>query len=152
MSQGFLHCLVRKFSVASTPEEMIRQSLLSLMVNRLGYPLETLVVERGLDQMPHLNLNSRQIPSRRADIVCFAKGIHPKHSLYPLLLIECKSVKLDAKAKNQVIGYNRYLQSLFISLANAEGVQTGRFNPSMNGYEFINGLPRYADLVNSCLF
>lgn len=148
MSRNSLKCLVRKSAVVSTPEELVRQSLLKYMIEQLGYPLETLAVEKGLDQMPHLKFNPAQIPNRRSDIVCFAKGIHPVHSLYPLLLIECKSVKLNAKVKNQVIGYNRYLRSLYIAIANEEEVQTGWFDPSINSYKFVNGLPKYADLRN----
>ena len=120
------------------------------MVEHLGYPLETLVVEKGLHQMPHLNINPTQIPNRRSDIVCFAKGIHPDYSLYPLLLIECKSVKLNAKVRNQVIGYNRYVRSVYIAIANEEEIQTGWFNPAINNYQFVNGLPQYSDL-RGCL-
>lgn len=116
------------------------------MVNKLGYPLETLSVEKGLDQMFHLDQQPSTVPNRRADIICFAKDIHPDHSLYPLLLIECKSVKLNSKARGQVIGYNRFVRAYYIALANEDEIETGWFDPSLNGYQFCNGLPEYSSL------
>ena len=126
MSSKSLNCLVRKTSVSSTPEEIVRQSLLHYLVDNLGYPLE-----------------------RRADIICFAKGIHPKFTLYPLLLIECKSVKLDGKVKNQVIGYNRFLRSYYIAIVNQSTMQTGWFDQSSGEYHFVDGILDYHQLLSS---
>ena len=149
MSSKSLNCLVRKTSVSSTPEEIVRQSLLHYLVDNLGYPLESIAVEKGLDQMPHISLSSHLIPQRRADIICFAKGIHPKFTLYPLLLIECKSVKLDGKVKNQVIGYNRFLRSYYIAIVNQSTMQTGWFDQSSGEYHFVDGILDYHQLLSS---
>ena len=119
------------------------------MVNSLGYPLENISVEKGLDQMPHLKLAGQEIPDRRADIICFAKDIHPDHSLYPLLLIECKSVRLNDKVKAQVIGYHRFLQSYFLAIVNQTEMMTGWYNRSIGKYQFVDGLPSYDQLLSS---
>lgn len=99
--------------------------------------------------MPHLQLASQEIPDRRADIICFAKDIHPNHSLYPLLLIECKSVKLNDKVKGQVIGYNRFLQSYFLGIVNQTEMMTGWYNRTTGEYQFVSGLPSFNQLLSS---
>lgn len=119
------------------------------MVNSLGFPLENISVEKGLDQMPHLNISGKEVPERRSDIICFAKNIHSEYSLYPLLLVECKSVKLSQKVKNQVIGYHRYLHSYFLAVVNQSEAQTGWLNRSTGEYEFTEGLPSYRQLLDS---
>lgn len=119
------------------------------MVNSLGYPLESLAVEKGLDQMPHVQLTGQEVPCRRADIICFAKEIHPDYSLYPLLLIECKSVKLNNKMKGQVIGYNRFLQSYFLAIVNQTEMMTGWYDRTKCEYQFVDGLPSYPQLLSS---
>lgn len=149
MSKESLKCCVRKISVSSTPEEIVRQSLLRYMISHLGYPLEYLVVEKELSLISGLSCSLNEVPQRRADIVCYAKGIHSNHGLYPLLLIECKSTPLNEKVKNQVIGYNRYLQAYFVSIVNQNTFLTGWFDKVAQKYQFFSGLPPYQYLVKS---
>lgn len=141
-----IYCLIRKDWVKATPEEKIRQELLKHITVGLGYPSSHLVVEKGLHQMPHLALQG-SFPLRRADIVCFGKGIHPKETLYPLLLIECKAVKITPKMISQVVGYNHYMKAYFIAIANAEEARTGWWDPLRKEYRFVSFLPAYADLL-----
>jgi hypothetical protein len=119
------------------------------MVDELGFPAGCIAVEKALKQMPHLALSDQQMPDRRVDIACFAKGIHPKHELYPLLVIECKAVPLTSQVVKQVTGYNHYLQSYFIAIANADELRTGWFDHSKQSYEFVHYLPTYAELLSS---
>ncbi len=144
-----MQCRVRNVPVSETPEEIVRQSLLRRMIDEKGFPLGGIAVEKGLAQMPHLQLHSHQIPERRADIVCFANQIHPNHSLYPLLLIECKATPLNQKVINQVVGYNHYLQAYYIAIANQNQIQTGWYDLVKKRYFFIDGLPNYSELVNN---
>lgn len=145
-------CQIRKTQVAASPEELVRQGLLSLMIHQLGYPPSYLVLEKELCQMPHLECHPQHIPDRRADLICFGKGIHPKHALYPLLLVECKAVKLTRKVWDQVVGYNHFLQAYFIAIANGEEIKTGWYDKDRKEYVFINTLPCYADLLSSVSF
>ncbi len=142
-------CSVRRQWVAALPEEIVRQNLLKHLINQLGFPASLIVVEMSLQQMPHLNLGQGHIPERRADVVCFAKGIHPVHDLYPLLLIECKAVKLSAKVINQVTGYNHFLKACFIAAVSQEKVQMGWFDRSKQTYVFANHIPSYQQLISS---
>jgi len=132
---------VRKRWVRATPEEIVRQTLLRQMIDRLGYPKELIAVEKDLKEMPHLKNSSP--PKRRIDLVCFAKGLSKEHPLYPLILIECKDTPLDRKAIEQVIGYHYFVDSPFIAVANAEEVWVG----CKAKYIFQRTLPSYADLL-----
>lgn len=142
-----IYCIVRKAWVAAQPEELVRQHLLAHMVHRLSYPMGNLVLEKELRQMPHLIGREGNVPNRRADIICFAKGNHPDHSLYPLLLVECKAVKLTSKVIDQVVGYNHYLGACFIAIANGQEIKTGWYDGEKNEYTFIDTLPDYSTLA-----
>lgn len=146
---GMIQCAIRKTFVEATPEECVRQAILIRLIDRLGYPSAYIAVEKELRQMPHL-LHQRPLPNRRADIVCFARGIHPCHAVYPLLLIECKAVKLNQKVINQTIGYNYFVQSYFIAVANNDTIQTGWCDPTKGIFTFIPYLPTYQALCKNC--
>lgn len=147
MKRKTIICAARKIAVELTPEEQVRQNLLSLMVNQLGYPSGYLAVEKELSQIPHLSLREVKLPSRRADIICFGRGNEPNSPLLPLLLIECKAIKLSLKVINQVIGYNYFVQSPFIAVANAQEIRFGACDPRTGEYSFLPYLPRYQDLT-----
>lgn len=146
-----IYCLGRKQWVAATPEELIRQELLHNLTLKLKFPAGGIVLEKALSDMPHLSLEATKIPTRRADIVCYARGIHPKHDLYPLLLIECKAVKLTPRSVNQVVGYNHFIKAHFIALANGEEVKCGFYDKSENQYRFISYIPTYEELLSSII-
>lgn len=144
-----VYCQIRKERVAALPEEIVRQEIVRQLIMERGFPAGGIVLEKGLRQMPHLALEGQNIPERRSDIVCFAKGIHPKHDLFPLLLIECKAVKLTPKVINQVVGYNHFLKAYFIAVANQEEVRTGWYDQEKKEYTFINFIPTYQELMKS---
>ena len=127
----------------------MRQYLVDQMIHSLGYPESLIVLEKGLSQMPHLALTDQKIPERRADIVCFAKGIHPHCDLYPILLVECKAVKLSPKVINQVSGYNHYMKACFICVANQDEVRTGWYDREAKQYTFVNHLLGYEQLFSA---
>lgn len=104
----------RQCMVAATPEELVRQKVLQVMITQLGFPKELLAVEKQLSQLPHLQ-EIASLPNRRIDILCFAKGIHPTYPLYPLLLVECKEGDQDAEP--QVLGYNSFIKAPFVAIA-----------------------------------
>lgn len=143
-----LICPIRKVAVSQLPEERVRVQLLCDLIQKLDYPVGTIAVEKELRQIPHLRSVTAKLPQRRADVVCFAKGIHPTEELYPLLLIECKSTKLTRKMINQVVGYNHYLQAHFIALVNHEEIRTGWFNQDTRSYQFFSYLPTYPQLIS----
>lgn len=136
---------IRQIWVKATPEEIVRQQWIKRMVHQLGYPRELLVVEKGLKELPHIV--SADAPDRRLDILCYGKGIHPSHLLFPLLLIECKKEQLTEGAVNQVIGYNYHVKAPFAAVANLDTVSLGFFDQAKNQYVFCSFLPTFKELI-----
>ena len=150
-TKSLIYDEIRKKWITATPEELVRQSLLKKMMGELSFPRELIAVEKSLKEMPHLShYHSLALPSRRMDIVCFGKGIHPKFSLYPLLVIECKEDQKEAKsAMDQVMGYNHYLQAYFVAVAHPGGVEVGY--KDSHQYSFLSYLPSFQDLLQSVM-
>ncbi len=138
---------VRQKWVVAMPEEIVRQSLVQKMVRDLGYPKELLALEKDLKELPHLKNEEAQLPSRRADLICFAKGIHPDYPLFPLLLIECKERGLTQSAREQVIGYNYFVKAPFIGVVAEEGIEIATFDKTIQSYHFQRDLPSYLTLL-----
>lgn len=143
-----LFCAIRKEWVAALPEEIVRQRLLLHMIDQKGFPASLVAVEQALGQLPHLSPIDRQrVPKRRADIICFA---NMKSSvMHPLLIVECKSVKLVPSVMNQVVGYNHFVGSSFIAVVNHEEIRTGWYDHAKKDYVFVDYLPSYQELVAS---
>ena len=141
---------IRKKRVAATPEEIVRQSLIKQLIEELGYPSELIAVEKDLKTLPHLLESQERPPKRRADLLCFGKGIHPLYPLYPLLLIECKELACDFRVREQVVGYNHVVKAFFVGIASRQGFELGYFDQAQQTYCFSSRLPTYAELVRSC--
>lgn len=140
--------IIRKQWVKAQPEEIVRQKLVRYMIDHLGYPQSLMIVEREFFLLPHLALQGpATLPQRRADILCFAQNLCTEFPLYPLLMIECKAVTLNAKTLRQVIGYNTYIKARFIAIANGEKIQVGWYDAEKEDYYLIDFLPSYKELV-----
>lgn len=139
---------VRGIWVAATPEENVRQETLKRMIYGLHFPKELIVVEKELKELPHLF--NADFPQRRVDILCYGKGIHPEHLLYPLILIECKKDRIDTHAIEQLIGYNAHVQAYFIALVNGREEQErfGYLDKKTSRYVFHAGFPTFTDLIS----
>jgi hypothetical protein len=131
---------IRKKWVDALPEEVVRQKILSHLVNQLGYPTHAIVVERKLSELPQVS--EKKVPSRRIDILCLES-----ETLHPLLLIECKAVALQEKMFAQALGYNAYIKAPLICLANDEGFLLRWENDS--SIKERNQLPTYESLKNA---
>lgn len=131
----------RKGRFIATPEEMVRQRTLEGMCKSLGFPKELISVEKSLSELPHLEGRS-DLPIRRVDMVCFAKGIHPDYPLYPLLLLECKQGKALKEAHEQALGYNYFAKAPFVAIADEDGAR-------LIFPKELDFLPSYAQLLNA---
>lgn len=141
-----IFCPIRKGWVAALPEEQVRQRLLQYMTSQKGFPAALMAVEQPLRKLPHLSLvDSRLIPNRRADIVCYAKK--DSGALHPLLIVECKSVRLVPGMMNQIAGYNHFVKSNYIMMANQEEMRLGWFDSTKQNYVFVDFLPSYHELL-----
>ena len=128
-----------------TPEERVRQKLLQIMVRDLGFPPKMLAVEKELSKLPHLLLTP-DVPKRRLDILAFAKR---GGEIAPLLLVECKAVKLTPAFAQQVVGYNALVQAPFVCLANQQEVLMGSFDDEAGHFRFQPGLKSYRRLLTT---
>ncbi len=88
-----------------TPEEWVRQIILSFLINDLGYSKNLIQIERGF------RINNQL---RRTDICIFdTNGA-------PYLIIECKSpeVKLEEKTWNQISQYQEFHKANYLIISN----------------------------------
>lgn len=141
-----LFCPLRKKWIAALPEELIRHSLIKEMTQNLGYPAELLAAEKNLREMPHITNPRHSLPKRRADLIVFAKNIHPQYSLYPLLLVECKAIPLTKKVLHQVLGYNHFVKAYFVAAVNQYSSYLYRIEN--HSVIFHDGLLPYVQLLN----
>jgi len=143
--------IIRKQWVTALPEEVMRQKLIRLMVNDLGYPPSLIAVEKELASLSYLKADDLGQLKRRMDIICFAKDIHPEHKLYPLLVIECKREKLTQSALDQVLGYNHYIRAFYIAIASPDELKTFWYSRLDGEYKSVDFLPSYKELLNSIM-
>src|SRR5690349_17670706 len=107
---GLIFDEIRKKWIKATPEEKVRQKWLHHFVHSLGFPKELIAVEKDLKDLPQLV--AKEVPDRRVDILCYGRRVDS--SFFPLLLVECKE-KGGTFAKEQVIGYNAFVQAPFVA-------------------------------------
>lgn len=144
-----IQCLIRKKWVAALPEEIVRQRVLFHMIEQKGFPPSLIAVEQSLQLLPHLTPEERtRVPKRRADIVCYFKK-NDSEGLSPLLIVECKSIKLSSKTLSQIAGYNHSIRSCFIAIVNHQEIRTGWYDSQKKDYNFIDFLPDYERLKSS---
>lgn len=110
------------------PEEKVRQQVIVDLVSQ-GFPRHLMSVEKQVSGL-----------KRRLDLLCY--GLFEGH-LYPLLLVECKAVRLTKAAERQVFGYNYYVRAPFVALVNDSGMIWAE-----KGKPFAEGIPTYEDLWN----
>ncbi|NGX35963.1 MAG: hypothetical protein K1000chlam1_00799 [Candidatus Anoxychlamydiales bacterium] len=140
---------IRNSYVLALPEEIVRQKYLSLMIDKLGFSKSLIAVEKDLRLLPHLQEKDFTKVKRRADIISFAKDIHPSYSIYPLLMIECKACKLSKDTISQVLGYNHFVGAYFVSIANGYEIITYWYNINEKKYNSVNFLPSYKEMIQA---
>ncbi len=128
---------IRKKWLTATPEELVRQKILFLLVDKLGYPPHAIAIEKKLSELPHFQ--EVDVPSRRLDILCYES-----ETLRPLLLIECKGISLQEKMLSQVMGYNAFIGAPLICLANDEEFLLGWKDPKQT--VCLDRLPSYKEI------
>ena len=140
---------VREKNVSALPEEIVRQKLIKLLIDELGYPKSLIAVEFNLSKLKHVNLQDICHYKRRADIICFARNIHENYDVYPMLLIECKACKITNSVFRQVEGYNSIVKSYFYSVANNDEIYTCWIDPSTKKTKKVPCLPKYNELLSA---
>jgi len=140
---------VREKNVSALPEEVVRQKLIRLLIDKLGYPKSLIAVELNLSQLKHVNVQDICHYKRRADIICFARNIHTDYDIYPILLIECKACGITNSVFRQVEGYNSIVKSYFYSVANDKEIYTCWIDPLTKKTKKVSRLPKYNELLSA---
>lgn len=123
---------LRKKEVALTPEEHVRQWFIGVLSQQLNVPLHMMMSEAGF------KLGDKQF---RADILVYDR------SAKPLMVVECKrpEVELTPEVLDQAIRYNMVLNVRYMVITN--GKNTYICGKTENGYDFLNHLPKYEEMI-----
>lgn len=124
-----------------TPEETVRQHVISYLLDELKVPENMLRVEEPLK---HYGIKS----DGRADIIINAH--YEKENIdCPVAVIECKApeIFLDEKSFNQVADYADNLNCDYCVLTNGEENFYYYFDENKNDYVQIDELPSYEKLL-----
>lgn len=121
----------RKLFVELTPEEWVRQHLVSFLVEEREFPQSHIVVEKSL------KLNNT---SKRADVIVY------DNALQPLLIAECKEpgVKLSQQVLDQALRYNLVFGVKFLVLTNGLKHYVCRMDDA--GVVMLDDIPNYRAL------
>ena len=122
---------LRKKNILLTPEEWVRQNIISYLNNDLKVPASHIAVEKGF------KVNGLD---KRFDIVVFDRLGNIS------ILIECKSfkIKLNQKSIDQLVVYNMELNAPYLMLSN--GLKHIFINYNNSNFEIIDNIPFYSKL------
>lgn len=133
---------IRKMLIYVTPEETVRQKVISYLIKDLGVPAEMIAVEEHLS---HYGVQSK----RRADIV-----IHQfddtEEVLSPIAVIECKApnVFLSERTADQMLDYANLLGCEYAVMINGFDCFSYKYKEDSDQYVQIEKLPSYSDMSN----
>ena len=131
---------VRKKLIYITPEETVRQKVISYLIDVLEVPAEVISVEAHLS---HYGVKSK----RRADIIIH--GADGDGILRPVAIVECKApgIILGEKAADQITDYCNSLGCDFAMMVNDCESFTYHYDETRDEYVQIEGLPKYSELL-----
>ncbi len=126
-------CAWRRRFVRLTPEEWVRQQVLTSLESESGYPHALIAVEVPID-VAGLR--------KRCDAIVYGMDMKP------LMLLEFKAdnVPLTQKVLDQAAVYNRQLHVPYLVLSNGAQRIVARVLP--NQCEYLNQIPLWSQLSN----
>ena len=128
--QQFIFCQVRKKFLVLTPEEWVRQHLISFLNIDLNYPISLMKIERQVKGGQR---------NKRADLIIYnATG-------KPQLLVECKAPneKLDKETFFQLGRYNRFVNAALLLISNGMEHYCCSLSDT-NDFSFLDDIPAYS--------
>ncbi|MFH0776494.1 MAG: type I restriction enzyme HsdR N-terminal domain-containing protein, partial [Patescibacteria group bacterium] len=135
---GKIYSHIRKKWLVKTPEEIVRQNYLLVLVNQYGYSLEQIDEE--------LNTTGRGTGKARADFVVWQTAEDKQKAKTPLIVVECKAdnIKISQKDYSQGENYARLTSAPFFATHNSNETRFWRVKKDrMPGYiEEIEDIPR----------
>jgi hypothetical protein len=130
-SKTYVFDFLRKKKLILTPEEWVRQNLVSHLINDLNYPKGLIKTESSLK---YNKLN------KRADIIVLDR------SMNNFMVIECKSYKLNLNKSNlnQAAVYNKVYRSRYLMLSNGIKHVICEYNWDDESFIFLDSIPKYS--------
>ena len=127
----YVLCVWRRRYVRLTPEELVRQTMLQLLVDEFGYPHNLIAVE---------------VPIEVAGVQKRCDAIVYNRQMQALMLIEFKapSVHLTQEVFDQAAIYNRTLHVPLLMLCNGRESIVAQVTPTH--YQFLLEIPLYTSL------
>lgn len=124
---------IRKRFVALTPEEWVRQHVISFLVNEKNFPASLIKVE--------MSLKLNKLP-KRADVVVFNKEGKP------IVLVECKApeVKITQASFDQAARYCMPSEIKLIIITNGITHYCAEIDRINQQYKFLGEIPFYSEL------
>ena len=121
---------IRKKFIILTPEEWVRQHVVSFLIQEKNYPKSYINVEKLISVY---NLN------KRYDIVVY----QPNGTIY--LLIECKApdVKISQDTFDQIARYNLKLKAKYLMVTNGLNHYFCQMDFNNEKYIFLKALPEF---------
>lgn len=121
---------LRKKYLILTPEEWVRQHMISFLVQYRNYPKGLFSLEK------EVIYNSLQ---KRFDILILDREGSP------FLIIECKapSITLSKKTIEQVAIYNKTIEAVFMGISNGRQHLFLKYNSETKNYDQISELPQF---------
>ena len=132
---------IRKKLIQITPEETIRQKVISYLIDELNVPEDMILVEEHLS---HYGIDSKQ----RADIVILAAT--DKGDEIPLTVIECKApeIPLADNVFYQAAKYSDDINSIYTVITNGFNTLSYKYDDKSNNYIQIETLPHYKEMLS----
>lgn len=132
---------IREKLIFITPEETVRQQVISYLLNVLNVPVKMIDVEIHLS---HYGIKSK----RRVDIL-INKYDENEDTLEPLCVIECKAptIVLGEAVQNQMIDYCCEIGCIYSMITNGHDVQCYHYDINNDEFVLIEELPKYLELV-----
>lgn len=132
---------IRERLIFITPEETVRQKVISYILNKLKVPSNVVRIEEHLS---HYGVESK----RRADII-IDRYDSDQQTFFPLCIIECKApqIMLDEKAQIQMMDYCDLLGCDYGMVTNGHDTLCYHYSEQEKRYEQIDSLPDYIHMV-----
>ena len=131
-SKNYIFDLIRKKHLVLTPEEWVRQNLVSYFINDLNYPKGLIKTESSLK---YNNLK------KRSDILIY------NNDMTHYMIVECKSykMKLNKSHLNQSAMYNKIYRSRYLMVSNGMEHIVCEYDWENETFKFRNSIPKFSN-------
>lgn len=138
----YVYDKIRKKEIPFTPEEKVRQQVLTYLIDELNVP------EYMIDEETAMSYY-KVISSRRPDILILRKDENIGEAV-PMAVIECKrnNTVIDDIIIEQTLHYAEQLGCNYAMITNGKYVDVAYCELDNNMLVSIKSLPKYEDMVN----